>query len=258
MTEQLNNKLPGTNWEESAKYHLTCVHVDCSSRVLILGSTKSGAALAGALILEEETLIKQQSPGPSRLVMPSNHLNLCRPLLLVPLQSFPASGSLPMTWKDEQLDHTAWLDMCKEGCHSSCGPTLTILTSGMVTGGKTRQKHSAAALGSCAFLTPVTVPAPPLSHPNLTRPASRKVTECSCQSHFIDPGFDHPGTAPLEGNGGHWGKEASHEVSVGDKVVAYSGGRLKEALKPETKARNQHVGRWPLSHLLLPQMPLTA
>ena len=99
-----------------------------------------------------------------------------------------------MTWKDGQLDHTAWLDMCKEGCHSSCGPTLTILTSGMVTGRKTRQKNSAAALRSCALLTPATVLAPPLSHPNLTCPASRKVTECSHQSHFIDPGFDHPGT----------------------------------------------------------------
>ena len=105
-----------------------------------------------------------------------------------------------MTWKDGQLDHTAWLDMCKEGCHSSCGPTLTILTSGMVTGRKTRQKNSAAALRSCALLTPATVLAPPLSHPNLTCPASRKVTECLHQSHFIDPGFDHPGTAPLEGN----------------------------------------------------------
>ena len=57
-----------------------------------------------------------------------------------------------MTWKDGQLDHTAWLDMCKEGCHSSCGPTLTILTSGMVTGRKTRQKtlrqHCGAVLSS--------------------------------------------------------------------------------------------------------------
>ena len=83
MTEQLN-KLPGANWEESAKYHLTCVHFDCSTCVLIFGSTKNGAALAGAIILEVETLIKQQSPGPSRLVMPSNHLNLCRPLFLLP------------------------------------------------------------------------------------------------------------------------------------------------------------------------------
>ena len=30
-------------------------------------------------------------------VMPSNHLVLCRPLLLL-LQSFPASGSFPMSW----------------------------------------------------------------------------------------------------------------------------------------------------------------
>ena len=82
MTEQLNNKLPGANWKESAKYHLTCVHFDCSTCVLIFQSTKRGAALAGAMIPEAETLIKQQSPGPSRLVMPSNHLNLCRPLLL--------------------------------------------------------------------------------------------------------------------------------------------------------------------------------
>ena len=81
-----------------------------------------------------------------------------------------------MTWKDGQLDHTAWLDMCKEGCHSSRGPTLTILTWGMVTGMKTRQKHSPSALGSCALLTPVTVLVPLLSHPNLTHPASRKVT----------------------------------------------------------------------------------
>ena len=90
MTEQLN-KLPGANWEESAKYHLTCVHFDCSTCVLIFGGMKSGAALAGAIILEVETLIKQQSPGPSRLVMPSNHLNLCQPLLLLP-SIFPSIG----------------------------------------------------------------------------------------------------------------------------------------------------------------------
>ena len=129
------------------------------------------------------------------------------------LQSSPASGSFPMTWKDGQLDHTAWLDTCKEGCHSSCGPTLTILTSGMVTGRKTRQKHSPAALGNCALLTPVTVLAPPLSHPNLTCPASRKVTECSHQSHFIDPGFDHPRTAPLEGNEEGTGAKRLHMKS---------------------------------------------
>ena len=29
--------------------------------------------------------------------MPSHHLFLCRPLLLLPSQSFPASGSFPMT-----------------------------------------------------------------------------------------------------------------------------------------------------------------
>ena len=33
MTKQLNNKLPGANWKESAKYHLTCVHFDCSTCV---------------------------------------------------------------------------------------------------------------------------------------------------------------------------------------------------------------------------------
>ena len=33
-----------------------------------------------------------------KLVMPSNHLILCHPFLLLPSQSFPASGYFPMSW----------------------------------------------------------------------------------------------------------------------------------------------------------------
>lgn len=87
--------------------------------------------------------------------------------------------------------------------------------------------------------------------PDPTRPTSRQITERVCTKvHFNDPDLGHPRTAPLEGRG-HWGREASYEVSISNKVVAHSGGWLKEVLKQEeTKDWNQYVGRWPLPHLL--------
>ena len=55
--------------------------------------TPQTAAHQAPLSINSQSLLKLMS---IELMMPSNHLILCRPLLLLP-QSFPASGSFPMS-----------------------------------------------------------------------------------------------------------------------------------------------------------------
>ena len=54
----------------------------------------TAASQASLSITNSQTLLNLMSIV---LVMPSNHLTLCRPLLLY-LQSFPPSGAFPMGW----------------------------------------------------------------------------------------------------------------------------------------------------------------
>lgn len=79
----------------------------------------SGRWLAGVVMLEMETLIKQQGPA---------------------LSDMEGYATRP---------HSA--GRCGWGrLHSSCGPTSTFSTSGMVIGGKTRQ-HSTSTKELCSF-----------------------------------------------------------------------------------------------------------
>ena len=62
------------------------------SRVRLFATPWTAASQASLSIANSWSLLRLM---PIELVMPSNHLILCHPLLL--LQSFPASGSFPMS-----------------------------------------------------------------------------------------------------------------------------------------------------------------
>ena len=64
------------------------------SRVQLFVTLQTAARKAFLFITNSQSLLKLM---PLELVMPSNHLILCHPLLLLP-SIFPASGSFPMSW----------------------------------------------------------------------------------------------------------------------------------------------------------------
>ena len=70
-----------------------CCSVQSLSRFRLCATPRTSARQASLSITNSWSLLKLMS---IESVMPSNHLILYRPLLL-PLQSFPASGSLPMS-----------------------------------------------------------------------------------------------------------------------------------------------------------------
>ena len=67
--------------------------VQLLSRVRLFATPWISAHQASLSITNSQSLLKFM---PIKLVMPSSHLILCRPLLLLP-QSLPASGSFPMS-----------------------------------------------------------------------------------------------------------------------------------------------------------------
>ena len=68
--------------------------VQLLSRVQLFANPWITAHQASLSITNSRSSLKLTS---IELVMPSNHLFLCRPLLQLPSQSFPASGSFPMS-----------------------------------------------------------------------------------------------------------------------------------------------------------------
>ena len=75
-----------------SSYHDIVLAVQSLSRVRLFVTPWTAAHQASLSITNSWSLLRLMS---IELVMPSNHLVLCRPLLLR-LQSFPASGSFPM------------------------------------------------------------------------------------------------------------------------------------------------------------------
>ena len=71
--------------------HVSVQSVSC---VWLFATPWTAALQASLSITNSWSLLKVMS---ITLVMPSNNLNFCRPLLLL-LQSFLASGSFPMSW----------------------------------------------------------------------------------------------------------------------------------------------------------------
>ena len=67
--------------------------VQSLSRVLHFATPRTAACQASLFITSSRSLLKLMA---IELVMPSNHLILCRPLLLLP-SIFPSSGSFPMS-----------------------------------------------------------------------------------------------------------------------------------------------------------------
>ena len=68
--------------------------VQLLSCVQLFATPWPAACQASLSIISSRSLLKLMS---IESVMPPNHLILCHPLLL-PIQSFPASGSFPMSW----------------------------------------------------------------------------------------------------------------------------------------------------------------
>ena len=68
--------------------------VQSLSHVWFFATPWTAACQTSLSITNSRNLLKLMS---IQLVMPSNHLILCRPLLLLP-SIFPASGSFPMSW----------------------------------------------------------------------------------------------------------------------------------------------------------------
>ena len=81
---------------------------------LTLCTPRTAARHPSLSIINSRSLLKHKS---IESVMPSNHLILCRPFLLLPSQSFPASGSFSMSqWHqvakvlELQLQHQSFND----------------------------------------------------------------------------------------------------------------------------------------------------
>ena len=68
--------------------------VQSLSRVRLFATPWTAASQASLSFINTWSLLKLMS---IELVMPSNHLILCHPRLLLPSQSFPTSGSFPMS-----------------------------------------------------------------------------------------------------------------------------------------------------------------
>ena len=68
--------------------------VQSLSRVQLFATPRTAAHQASLSITNSQSLLRLMS---IESVMPSNHLILCRPLLLLP-SIFPESGSFPMSW----------------------------------------------------------------------------------------------------------------------------------------------------------------
>ena len=91
----------GKDSEEEERNDLSCSSiiliqnqsVQLLSRVRLFATPWTAALQVPLSVTNSQSLLKLMS---IKSVMPSNHLILCRPLLLLP-QSFPASGSFPMS-----------------------------------------------------------------------------------------------------------------------------------------------------------------
>ena len=80
-------------WNIFTKIQIWFISVQSLSCVQLFVTPWTAAWQASLTITNSQSLLKFMS---IKLVMPSNHLILCHPLLLL-LQSFPASGSFPMS-----------------------------------------------------------------------------------------------------------------------------------------------------------------
>ena len=86
----LNNKTPLS----SSHFQWDFSSIQSLSHVQLFATPRTAAHQASLSITNSQSLLKLIMS--IELVMPSNHLILCRPLLLFScLQSFPASGSFP-------------------------------------------------------------------------------------------------------------------------------------------------------------------
>ena len=99
QTDMHTYSLTPKTWSRTIKSTLSLMHMDqfssvqSFSHVRLFATPWTAAPQANLSIINSRSLLKLVS---IESVMPSNHLILCRPLLLLPA-SFPASGSLPVS-----------------------------------------------------------------------------------------------------------------------------------------------------------------
>ena len=100
----------------------TRISVQLLSRVWLFAAPWTVAPQASLSITNSQSLLTLKS---TKSVMPSNHLILCHPLLLLSLQTFPASGSFPMSQffisggQSIGVSASAWLSFYNLLCFAS-------------------------------------------------------------------------------------------------------------------------------------------
>lgn len=153
-----------------------CVYFDHSTSLLILWSM-SGRALAGTVMLEVETLIKQQGPGPSDMEMratgPHNMAGCGWGGLPVQLAFHPHFAHFGNGhWKESKTETSL-----------PSAPRSCVLLIPTPRSGPTSLTSEALARSK--------------SHPSCFKTSHRKSLH---EGHFNDPDLGHPRAVPREGN----------------------------------------------------------